>query len=135
MRVAIMESESYPWLGKALQLEAAGQGEESLDIIFGTLDDWLLASDFVACSSFLGQLQVDPLSTAQLLTILSATWRAKTELPEWAPFFARVQAKLRGRGEDTDVLLSGFGVDWDRWHDLLDIKDCRAFTSDEHPYC
>lgn len=98
---------ALPWLAEAIKLEAAGQGEQSLDIIFDQLDDWLLDEQFGTCSSFLGEVKVGVLSTAQLLTILTATWPASAKLPERAAFFGRVRAALRDRGKDTDALLSG----------------------------
>lgn len=97
----------HPWLAEAMQLEATGRSEESLDIIFEKLDDWLLGGSFDACSSFLADAPVDELSTAQLLTILTATLPACTKLPPRATFFDRVRQFLRGRGEDADTLLSG----------------------------
>lgn len=97
----------HPWLVEAIQLEATGRSEESLDIIFDTLDDWLLGECFDGCSSFLDDAPVDELSTAQLLTILTATLPACTKLPGRATFFDRVREMLRQRGEDTDTLLSG----------------------------
>ena len=97
----------HPWLAEAMQLEATGRSEQSLDIIFEKLDDWLLGGSFDACSSFLADAPVDELSTAQLLTILTATLPACTKLPARATFFDRVRQFLRGRGEDADTLLSG----------------------------
>lgn len=97
----------HPWLVEAIQLEATGRSEESLDIIFDTLDDWLLGECLDRCSSFLDDAPVDELSTAQLLTILTATLPACTKLPARATFFDRVREMLRQRGEDTDTLLSG----------------------------
>ena len=97
----------HAWLVEAIQLEATGRSEESLDIIFEKLDDWLLGGSFDACSSFLADAPVNELSTAQLLTILTATLPACTKLPARATFFDRVRQFLRGRGEDADTLLSG----------------------------
>lgn len=95
------------WLARAMQMEATGRSEESLDIIFDKLDDWLLGGCFDACSSFLADAPVDELSTAQLLTILTATSPASTKLPARATFFDRVREMLRQRGDDADTLLSG----------------------------
>lgn len=97
-----------PWLEEAIRLEGAGQGEKSLDLIFGTLDDWLLASNFEECSAFLERVHAGRLSAAQLLTILSATWHARPHLPSWTVFHARVKNELALRGENADALLSGF---------------------------
>lgn len=97
----------YPWLAEAIRLEAMGQGEESLDIVFDKLDDWLLDGHFDRCSSFLSVAPVDQLSTALLLTILTATLPARTALPARSAFFERVQAVIRKRSEDADTLLSG----------------------------
>ena len=95
------------WLAKAIQLEASGQQEQSLDIIFDKLDDWLLAEDFDRCSSFLTDVQVDQLSTAQLLTILTVTYPAKTKLTTRRVFFDQVRKTLKARGENIASLLSG----------------------------
>lgn len=97
----------HPWLEEAMKLEATGRSEESLDIIFDKLDDWLLGGSFDACSSFLADAPVDQLLTAQLLTILTATLPAYVKLPARAAFFDRVREVLRQRGEDADTLLSG----------------------------
>lgn len=98
---------SDPWLTTAVKLEATGQSEESLDIIFDKLDDWLLDRCFVECSTFLRDVSVDHLSTSQLVTMLTATVHASRELPYRQSFLDRVKRALLSRGEDADTILCG----------------------------
>ena len=97
----------YPWLTEAIRLEVAGRSEESLDIIFNKLDDWLCNRCFDLCSSFLNNVPVNGLSTDQLLTILTATLSARTDLPTRTSFINRVRRELDYKQENTEVLLLG----------------------------
>lgn len=97
----------HSWINEAVRLEEEGSIEESLDMIFDTIDDWLLDGRFEECSSFLRVLEVETLTTPQLLTILTATLPARSALGDREEFFVRVRTTLQDRGEAADALLSG----------------------------
>ncbi len=83
--------------------------EESLDKIFGQLDDWLLNRQFGECSAYLRRVIVENFSTAELVVMLTATVHARGKLRRRNDFFQRVHRVLESRGEDADVVLKGLG--------------------------
>ena len=81
--------------------------ERALDLIFDRLDDLLIGSKFIECDSILATFDVGTMSTAQLLTVLTATAAAKDRLPNRAEFYKRAKSVMTTRGIDADRLLAG----------------------------
>ncbi len=84
------------------------QTQECMDIVYGQLDNWLLAGEFDKCSEFLRQAPVSKMPMVQMLTILSATWQARVELLDWTDFFGGVALEIFCLGESPDDILDGF---------------------------
>ena len=95
------------WLARSIELYQAGKKEESLDVIFDTIDDMLLASRFDDCDAILTETSVAELSNPQLLTLLTATAAAKDRLPGRQALIGRVKLVLEERGGDASRLLAG----------------------------
>jgi hypothetical protein len=97
----------YPaWILEVLRCEASGRGAQSLDIVFDTLDDWLLNDEFEKCDSFLKDAPIDLLSVAQLLTVLAATRAAAEQLQNRRGFLERAKRELVSRGRDAESLIT-----------------------------
>ena len=79
----------------------------SLDVIFDSIDELLLASRFDACDSALLLLPVASLTNAQLLTVLTATLQARSLLPSRTQIFDAVKVTLTNRGADVEAMLVG----------------------------
>jgi hypothetical protein len=101
------EPRAGAWIHDAIALAERGKKEESLDLIFDTLDGLLLKSRFTDCDEALASIAADRLSNAQLLTVLTATLPAKAHLPSRADCVRRVRSTLRKRGADVTGLMSG----------------------------
>jgi hypothetical protein len=95
------------FLEHARRLDASGQTDFALDIIFDQIDEMLLAGQFDRANQLLIDTAIDEYSVELLLGILTATLPAKDRLPERAEFFRRVEETLRSRGELKDGLLVG----------------------------
>jgi hypothetical protein len=95
------------WITKSMELYQAGKKEESLDVIFDTIDEMLLASKFNECDRGLSEIPVEEISNAQLLTVLTATIAAKERLSNRNELVRRVRLELERRGADAFRLLSG----------------------------
>ena len=100
-------SSPVSWIDTSVTLYQEWKKEESLDVIFDTIDDMLLGSKFSACDTALSEIQVEDLSNAQLLTVLTATIAAKKHLLNRDHFVSRVEDVLKLRGADAPRLLAG----------------------------
>ena len=96
-----------PWIEQAIILDREEKEEQSLDVIFDHIDEMLLASKFAECDSMLLLLPVERLTSAQLITILTATLPARPLLPNRAKFFEAVRTILRNQGADAEAILVG----------------------------
>jgi hypothetical protein len=108
--IALLEPPSdsgIDWIETSVRLNDQGKKEESLDIIFDTIDDMLLESKFEECDAALMQAPVEELSNPQMLTFLTATAPAKDRLPSREAFVYRVKLALKERGADSSRLLAG----------------------------
>ncbi len=76
----------------------------SLDSIFDTLDDWLIAGEFSKYSEFLADVNVASRTIPELVAMLTATPPAAEKVPSRAEFFGRVCASLRERGESEEIV-------------------------------
>ncbi len=95
------------WIQQSVELYKTGRKEESLDVIFDTIDEMLLASKFDECDLALSKIPVNNLSNAQLLTILTATLAAKEHLSNRRSLVDRVKKQLARRGADVTGLMMG----------------------------
>jgi hypothetical protein len=102
-----LEFSDVSWIEKSIELYESGRKEESLDVIFDTIDEMLLALKFDECDLALSRLPVENLSNAQLLTVLTATLGAKEHLPNRSAFVNRVRAQLKRWNADVSSLLAG----------------------------
>jgi hypothetical protein len=98
---------SINWIAKSIELYRAEKREESLDVIFDSIDEMLLESKFAECDAALSETPVDELSNAQLLTFLTATVAAREHLPSRNRFVGRVKSVLKQREADAPRLLAG----------------------------
>lgn len=79
----------------------------ALDIVFDTIDDWLLNGQYEECGQFLAATPVESWSTPHLLTMLTATLHAASDVPERAAFYDRVERLLGQRCPNAGLLLQG----------------------------
>lgn len=83
-----------------------------LDTIFAMLDEWLLADEFGRVRNWLECVGVGTRSSAQLLTILSATHKAIPHLmPEYERFFWRAHDVICERDGNAGTII-GFAPKW-----------------------
>jgi len=107
-RLEVLSSPSQDdWLAKSAELYRSGKREESLDIIFDSIDDMLLESKFEDCDKILAEISVAELANPQLLTVLTATAPAKERLPSRQALVKRVKLTLNERGGNASRLLAG----------------------------
>jgi hypothetical protein len=102
-------SGSERFLDRVRQLEASGNEDDAIDLIFDTINTFLLENDFARCDSILGRIDVATIPRVLLIAFLTITAAAKSRLPSRSAFFADVNAAItRERGSQlADQLLRG----------------------------
>ncbi len=95
------------WIDESNRLRNAGMRVKSLDILFDTIDDLLLAGQFGKCDSALKLLTVSQLSNSQIATVLTATFAAKDKLPSRSRFYIEAENWIRSNGGVTERVLAG----------------------------
>lgn len=102
----------YPKMFKdAIRLETKGLDCQSLDVIYRTIDNEMLAGRFYELDMFLRvliELTAD-LSIDHMLGYLTITKAAADHLPGRINFFSKVKEELQSRGEDAETILTGLG--------------------------
>jgi hypothetical protein len=103
----MLPAASPEWIEECIRFELQGERERSLDVLFDTIDEMLLASQFTECDRCISSMPVERLANAQLLTILTATAGAKEHLPSRRGFYRKTRELFAFRGADVDALLVG----------------------------
>ena len=91
----------------AQRLEKRGQIDEALDLVYDSVDDMMRKLRFTELAKILATVQTADLSTDLLLSLLTTTLPARSQLPSRKQFFHRVEASLKERGEYENGLLAG----------------------------
>lgn len=102
-----LERTSWPFLEQARALEAQGQLDSALDVIYASIDELLRTDEIDELMRLLGTVAPDEHSTDCLIAILTATLPAKSKLPLRANFYVAVENTLSKRGELEPDLLDG----------------------------
>ncbi|MEX1231932.1 MAG: hypothetical protein WEB58_16925 [Planctomycetaceae bacterium] len=100
---ALVES----FLDRAERLDAQGQTEAALDLVYDSIDGSLKRGQFVEVDAILEQVQVTDYSTDILIGLLTATLPARSKLQARPQFFRDVEACLLSRHEYEEGLLTG----------------------------
>lgn len=96
------------WLNDMYALDADGNCDDAIDILFEALDELLLAERYENCDAILQALDVDRMSATLLVGCISFTQLAARHLPSYPAFFAAVESRLRVLAPDrVDRLLWG----------------------------
>jgi hypothetical protein len=95
------------WLNRAVDLSEAGREEETLDLVYDTIDMMLLSGKFNACNQILQEIDPSHLSTDILLIMTTVTFAAHNHLPYRKIFVGKVGDVLEERGLPRVILLDG----------------------------
>ncbi|MEN9614182.1 MAG: hypothetical protein RLZZ347_489 [Candidatus Parcubacteria bacterium] len=96
-------------LARCTSLELQSRTSEAMDVLTEHIDNLLLENEFESMDDFLGELRVGDYSTDILITILTATLSASSELSKRSDFVERVSVELELRGEPVASLMKGLG--------------------------
>jgi hypothetical protein len=94
-------------LAKCISFELQSRTGEATDLLTEQIDNTLLEGEFDLVNDFLREIKVDDCSTDILLTILTATLPASSELFERNVFVSRVRAEFESRCEPVESLMGG----------------------------
>jgi hypothetical protein len=95
------------WFVTAVLVDHMGEGGEASDITFEGLESMLLGHEYAEIDSFLESVTPTFFSTDLLLTILTATFAAKSHLGHRHAFFNETKNVIEERGQLEDGLLEG----------------------------
>ncbi len=90
-------------VAKIRDASAKLEPEEGIDLIYGTLDAWLSAGDFLDVDEALDLITVRDVQPVHLLALVSITRPADARLYRRAPFLKRVRGALM-ETEDRELL-------------------------------
>jgi hypothetical protein len=82
------------WLEHLYRLEADGQHDAAVDMVFDNVDDLLRAGSFSACDDLLTVVDVDQLSTWSIVAFLVVTNAAKWLLQTRSAFCERARHRV-----------------------------------------
>jgi hypothetical protein len=103
-----MNQEEYTtWLSSAMSLEASGDVDAALDVIFNSVDSLFFSENFQKVEQVIEALDPDILSTELLLGIMIATLAATSRLAGRRKFVACAAESISARGEMEEGLLDG----------------------------
>jgi hypothetical protein len=98
---------SDPLLVELRRLEASGDRNAALDLLYDRVDELMRTGQFEALDSLLQQVRLGDMSIDVLLGLLTATLPARSRLPSRQAFFRETENALREWGEYEDGLLTG----------------------------
>jgi hypothetical protein len=90
-----------------VRLDRDGKGEQSLDVLYRSIDAAFKEGRFSEIDALLGTAPVPSLSVDILLGLLTTTWIAKPQLANRGGFFRRTEESLKQRGRWQPGLLDG----------------------------
>jgi hypothetical protein len=102
-----LSEEVGSFLPRAKRLEAEGHIEAAIDLINDCIDELFRRGFFAICDAILAETAPNDYSTDILLTILTATAPAKSELRARQKFFAATRRAIKARKEYERGLLDG----------------------------
>lgn len=105
LRISVSSPGSF--LSRAKQLENDNRIDKALDLVYASIDQMLRSERFSEVNTLLDSLLLADYSTDVLLTLLTATFPAKSHLPSRLTFYEKARHLLDQRGEDVETLLVG----------------------------
>lgn len=94
-QTAVSRARRTPWLEDLYKLSHCGADDEGADLIFDTIDDLLQERRFSQCDEALQAVDVERLTIALMVALLSITVSAKEVLRERANLADRIERRLR----------------------------------------
>jgi hypothetical protein len=95
------------FLDPILRLEAKGNTDSALDLLYDKVDELLKTGEFEKLNQILADSSPEELSIDMILGLLTSSLPARSKLPARADFFEKSEAAIKSRGEYEDGLLSG----------------------------
>ena len=92
---------------RAKSLEEQGHVDSAIDLVLDSLDELFRRGQFALCDSILFETDVDSCSTDILVTLLTATARARSDLAVRSEFVQRTKQALESRGDLRPGVLDG----------------------------
>jgi hypothetical protein len=96
-----------PFLRRAQRLDARGQTDAALDLLYDGFDELLRSGGFSEVDLILTDIAVDDYSVDILLGVLTATLPARSRLIARSSFYRSVAESIQRRGEAEEGLLTG----------------------------
>lgn len=92
---------------RAGRLDRRGKTDVALDLIYDTVDEWMIAGDFDRLDFLLASVAADDYSADILLGLLTASLPGRTRLPSRRKLYSETERILKQRGQWEDGLLTG----------------------------